>query len=156
MTPGFRARIRELTTVRVLSFLKSQGPATRADLDTLVQVPSGAPVQAVLPDLEQSGLVVRQQGPTPGQGKAKPYSITPEGERHLEEARQRLPASVHESGEGRGWAAQHHRAPDVELHRSVMDVLIGQREFRNSNETRIRRLASEIIDVVERTANRQR
>lgn len=84
-------------------------------------------------------------------GKAKPYSITPEGERYLETAKQKT-LTLGADG-GLGWAA---RGRDPELHQAIVDLLVRNSLLGKENEPSLHRLASDIIDVVERNNKRQR
>ena len=93
-----RDQSEELVKLRVLEYLSNppqkmrffaegnQG-ATATELDSRV-IKRDANRHRLLPEMEQAGLIARRDKPE-ADGKSKPYFITDEGRRYLDEARQK-------------------------------------------------------------------
>ena len=90
--------------------------------------------------------------PVPTDGKSKPYFITDDGRRYLEETQQRAMAT--ELGQRQDWAATE---ADTELLQvAVADFLRRLPEFQLCREERIREVSQGLAESLSQSASQQR
>lgn len=145
-----REQREELIKLRVLEYLSNppqdmrffaegnQG-ATATELGRVIRHEANR--HRLLPEMEQAGLIARRDKPE-ADGKSKPYFITDEGRRYLDEARQK--AMLLEPEQRRGWADQ----VGGEARQALAAVLRGLPEFQDGGEERIQEVSRALADAI--------
>jgi hypothetical protein len=148
----------ELTKLRVLRYLSQpldvESGATLKDAISSAMYDIGLPegeairqrgdLNRLLPEMQRAGLIGRRPEPDPRDGKSRPYFITDEGRRYLEDAQQR--ALLFEPNQRVGWAE---REPVIDEQGALAEFVRALPEFWGSDEARIHEVAYQLHHLIE-------